>query len=96
MNYPRTVYDISTMMTQNREALVSEFQIAEETLDQVSKIPAIVEVFTALKEKEEDLEGDILKIFAGCAYMCFKEGFGNLRAEAEAPHYSTHARLMAG
>ena len=94
MEYPTAIYDITTMIETNRDFLISEYGVVPEVIDQPGKVPVVVHVFSQLKGLADDLEGDILKIFAGCAYLCYKHGFGNLGPEAEALHYSTHARLI--
>ena len=94
MPYPKTVYDIATLAQQSAEALTAE-GVDAALFNDASKIPAIVHTFQALKEKTETISGDVLRVFAGCAYLCFKEGFGDLRQEAEPLHYATHNTLVS-
>jgi hypothetical protein len=92
MSYPREIYEINALAFENRDILVDSYEADEELLNGASKVPMIVEVFRVLKDHATELEGPMLELLAGCAYILYRENFFDKRTEAEAVHFITHAR----
>ncbi len=90
MTYPREIYDINALAVENRDILVDTYEANPELLDGSSKVPMIVEVFRVLKDHATELEGPMLELLAGCAYILYRENFFDKRTEAEAVHFITH------